>query len=116
MRGRDAHLLRHAPAILRHPGRIVVRPDAGIEAFVNPVGHAALAGEEGVTQAWDGGEQRRGDRHEGAPRASCRSSANPASAVRLGSETASTLNISPMPPRPPPIRRFKAAEMSSETS
>ena len=44
------------------------------------------------------------------------SSLNPASEVRWGSETASTLNIDPMPPRPPPISRFSAPEMSSETS
>ena len=36
--------------------------------------------------------------------------------MRLGSEIASTLNIEPMPPRPPPISRFSAPEMSSETS
>src|ERR1700728_1648509 len=42
------------------------------------------------------------------------SSANPASVVRLGSETPSTLNISPMPPRPPPTSRFNALATSSE--
>ena len=31
-------------------------------------------------------------------------------------EIASTLNIDPMPPRPPPISRFSAPAMSSETS
>ena len=40
----------------------------------------------------------------------------PASEVRFGSEIASTLNIDPMPPRPPPVSRFSAPEMSSETS
>src|SRR3982074_3455336 len=113
---RDAHLLRHPPAILRDIGGIVARADAAIQACVNAVGHTAVAGEESGTQAGNGREQRRCQLHGSSAPAACFSSANPASVVRLGSEIASTLNIDPMPPRPPPISRFSAPDMSSETS
>src|SRR5258708_39088973 len=111
----DADLFGHPAAVLRNLGRIVFRAEAAIEALIDAVGHAALAREESVAQAGDGREQRRSQRHGSSALLSC-SSANPASAVRLGSETASTLNIAPIPPRPPPPSRFSALEMSSETS
>src|SRR6202166_3809821 len=116
MLGRDAHLLRHPAPILRALGGIVVRAEAAIEALVDAVGHAAVAREESVAQAGNGREQRGAQHHGSSALPSGVSSAKPASEVRLGSETASTLNIDPMPPRPPPISRFSAPEMSSETS
>ena len=44
------------------------------------------------------------------------SSLKPATDGEVGSVTASTLNIDPMPPRPLSVSRFSAAEMSAETS
>src|ERR1700687_5882340 len=116
MLGRHPHLLRHSAAIFRDIGRIVVRADATIEACVNALGHAAGARKKSMTQAGNGREQRGSQPHGSSARASCLSSLNPASEVSCGSEIASTLNIDPMPPRPPPLSRFRAPEMSSETS
>src|SRR5882762_4286696 len=113
---RDAHLLRHPPAVFGHLGGIVLRAEAAIEALVDAVGHAAVARKESVAQAGNGREQRRSQLHGGPASASGCLSLNPASAVRWGPEIASTLNIDPMPPRPPPISRFSAPEMSSEIS
>src|SRR5260221_9367467 len=115
MRRGDAILFRHPGAVLRNIGGIVFRAEAAIEALVDAIRHPALAREEGVTQAGNGREQRRSHHHEASASVSG-SSANPASVVRLGSETASTLNIEPMPPRPGPTSRFSAPEISSETS
>src|ERR1700722_1921150 len=116
MRGVNAHLLRHPAAVLRDMGGHVVRAEAAIEAFIDVGGDAAVAGEESVAQPGNRRQQRRAEPHGCAAPAACASSSNPASAVRWGSETASTLNIDPMPPRPPPISRCSAPEMSSETS
>src|ERR1700694_5979790 len=116
MLGRNAHLRRHPAPVLPDIDGIVVRAEAAIEASVNALGHAALAGKEGMMQAGNGREQRRGEPHVSSALASCRSSLSPASEVIEGSEIASTLNIDPMPPRPPPISRFIAPEMSAETS
>src|SRR6476469_6823784 len=113
---RNSHLFRHPAAIFRDIGGIVARAEAAVEALVDAVGHAALAREERMTEAGNGGEQRGSQSHEGSALGCCWSSSNPASAVSLGSEIASTLNIEPMPPRPPPISRFSAPEMSSEIS
>src|SRR4051812_41061621 len=113
---RDAHLLRHSPTVFRDSSGIVVRAKPAIEAVVKAAGHAAVAGKEGVAHAGKGGQQRRSEHHAGSAFSSGLSSAKPASELRLGSETASTLNIDPMPPRPPPTSRFSAPEMSSETS
>ena len=123
MRRRNAHVFRHPAAIFGDMGGIVARADAGIEARIDAAGDAALAREESVAQARNGREQRRGKRRHGRcirgvmvrPPQSVRRS-KPASAERCGSETPSTLNIEPMPPRPPPISRFSAPAMSSETS
>src|SRR6266478_1714774 len=116
MLGRHAHLLGHPATIFRDPGGVVVRAEAAIEALVDAVGHAAVARKESVAQAGNGREQRRSQLHGGPASASGCLSLNPASAVRWGPEIASTLNIDPMPPRPPPISRFSAPEMSSEIS
>src|SRR3954469_22909892 len=114
--GRDAHLLGHPAAIFSDTGRIVVGAEPAIEALVDSTGYPALAGEERVAQPRNGGEQRRSERHAvSSPRAGG-SSLRPATMVRLGSVTASTLNIDPMPPRPLSVRRFSAAEISAETS
>ena len=82
-----------------------------------PLGHAALAGEEGVAQARNGRQQRRcRSVMESRLRRCLASSPRPATEVRFGSETAITLNIEPMPPRPPSVSRFSAPAISSETS
>src|SRR5712664_470590 len=119
IRRRDAHLLRHPAAIFRDIGGIVVRAEAAIETSIDAIGHAAVARKESVAQAGNGREQRRSQPHGSSASASSFSSfssLNPASKVRWGPEIASTLNIDPMPPRPPPISRFSAPEMSSEIS
>src|SRR5258708_11687462 len=107
---RDAHLFRHPAAVLRNIGRIVFRAEAAIEALVDAIRHPALAREEGVTQAGNGREQRRSHHHESSASVSG-SYANPATAVRSGSETAINLNIEPMPPRPVPTSRFIRPEI-----
>src|SRR5450759_279918 len=94
MRRCDAHLRRHPAAVFRDPGGIVVRAEAAIEIGVDAVGHAALAGEEGMTQAGNGREQRRSEPHLSSALASCFSSPSPASEMMEGSEIASTLNLS----------------------
>src|SRR6202012_2312533 len=109
-------LLGHPPAVFRDMGGIVVRPEAAIEAGIDAAGDAALAGEKGVAQARNGREQRRSQRHRVSTLAVDSASVSPAIEVRWGSEIATTLNIEPMPPRPPPISRFSAPEISSETS
>src|SRR4030081_183757 len=114
MFGRHPLLLRHWAAIFRDIGRIVVRAEAAIETGVDALGYAAVARKESVAQAVNGREQRRSQLHGSSALASCFPSINPASEVRGGSEIASTLNIYPMPPRPPPISRFSAHEMTSE--
>src|ERR1041384_1006296 len=112
---RNAHLLGHPAAVFRDTGRIVVRAEPAIEALVDSVGYPAFAGEEGVAQPGNGCEQRRSERHAVSPGAGG-SSLRPATAVILGSVTASTLNIDPMPPRPLSVSRFSAAEISADTS
>src|SRR3977135_30969 len=113
---RDAQLLSQSAAIFRDIGRIVARAEAAIETGVDAIGYAAVARKESVAQAGNGREQRRCQLHGSSALASCFPSINPASEVRWGSEIASTLNIDPMPPRPPPISRFSAPEMASATS
>src|SRR5256885_11864076 len=113
--GLAPHALRHPAAIFRDIGGIVAGSDAAVESAVNAVGYAAMTRKKGVTQAGNGREQRRSELHEGLSLASCSSPANPTSEVRRGSETASTFNMEPMPPRPPPISRFRAPRMASET-
>src|SRR2546430_7980540 len=114
--GRNAHLLGHPAAIFRDMGRIVVRAEAAIEALVDSARYPALAGEERMAQPGDGCEQRRSERHAVSSPGAGGSSLRPATEVRLGSVTASTLNIDPMPPRPLSVRRFSAAGISAETS
>src|SRR5947209_8465688 len=97
-RGLDAEMRGHAPAVFRYPGGVVIGANSAIEAFVNAIGHAAIAGEERMTQAGNGGEQWRSQCHEVS---TLSSAANPASTSSAGSEIATTLNIDPMPPRPP---------------
>src|SRR6185437_2539266 len=94
----------------------IVRADAGIEAFIDAGGDTAFAREESVAQAGNGGQQRGGRHHRASVGSSGCSSPKPVSRGRLGSEIASTLNIEPMPPRPPPTRRFNATVISSATS
>src|SRR5471030_1490829 len=109
-RRRHAQLRRDAPAVFRDMRCIVLRADAAIEAFINSIGHAAVAGEERMTQARNGRKQRRSQRHDVSALLS--GSAKPASVSSAGSEIDTTLNIDPMPPRPPSVRRFSAPEMS----
>src|SRR6202035_2926579 len=116
MRGRHTHLLRHPATIFRDSGGIVVGAAPPLGGCIKANGDAAFAAEESVTQAGDGREQRRLQLHGTSALASGLSSANPAREMRLGSEIASTLNIDPMPPRPPVTSRFNAPEISSETS
>src|SRR5437899_11862511 len=113
---RNAHLLGHRAAVFRDMGRVVVRAEPAIEALVDSVGYPALAGEEGVAQPGNGCEQRRSERHAVSSPGAGGSSLRPATAVRLGSVTASTLNIDPMPPRPLSVRSFSADEIAAETS
>src|SRR5258708_26697072 len=114
--GRTAHLLGHRAAVFGDAGGVVVRAEAAIEALVDSVGYPTLAGEEGVAQPGNGCEQRRSERHAVSSPGAGGSSLRPATEVRLGSVTASTLNIDPMPPRPLSVRRFSAAAMSAGTS
>src|SRR5215207_5394795 len=114
--GRNAHLFGHPAEIFRDTGGIIVGAEPAIETLVDSAGYAALAGEEGVAQSRNGCEQRRSERHSVSSPEACGSSLRPATTVRLGSVTASTLNIDPMPPRPESVRRFSAAEISAETS
>src|SRR5690349_24781610 len=114
--GRNAHLLGHPAAIFRDAGGFVVRAEPAIEALVDSIRNPALAGEECMAQAGNGCEQRRSERHAVSSPCAGGSSLRPATSRRLGSVTASTLNIDPMPPRPLSVRRFNAAEISAETS
>src|SRR5215510_10107243 len=102
--GRHAHLLGHPAAIFRDAGGFVVRAEPAIEALIDSVGHSALAGEEGVAQSGNGCEQRRSERHAVSSPGAGGSSLSPATSSRLGSVTASTLNIDPVPPRPLSVR------------
>src|SRR5580700_785363 len=111
---RNAHLLGHAAAVFRDMGGIIVRAESTIEAGIDAIRYAAIAGEEGVAQPGNGRQQRRG-KHQEAPSDSF-SSLKPGSVARSCSETPSTLNSDPMPPRPVLVNRFSALEMSSETS
>ena len=54
MRGQDGHLLRHAAAVFRDIGGIVIRTKAAIEAVVKAAGYTALAGKESMAQAGNG--------------------------------------------------------------
>jgi hypothetical protein len=54
MGGCNPHLLRHAAAIFRDIGRVVIGAEAAVEAGIDAAGHAALAREEGVPQARNG--------------------------------------------------------------
>ena len=55
--GCNAHRVGHPAAVLADIGGIVVRAKSAIEAGIDAVGDAAVAGEEGVAQAGNGGEQ-----------------------------------------------------------
>src|SRR5439155_21478276 len=98
--GRNAHLLGHPPAIFRDTGRIVVRAEPAIEGFVDSTGHSALAGEERVAKPRNGCELRRSELHAVSSLGAGGSSLMPATAVRLGSVIASTLNLYTMQWRP----------------
>src|SRR5258705_11202413 len=106
----------HVAVIFRGAGGVVVGAEAAIEALVDSARYPALAGEEGVAQPGNGCEQRRSERHAVSSPGAGGSSLRPATEVRLGSVTASTLNIDPMPPRPLSVRRLSAAGISAETS
>src|SRR5258705_10137257 len=112
----NTHLLGHSAAIFRDAGGVVVGAEAAIEALVDSARYPALAGEEGVAQPGNGCEQRRSERHAVSSPGAGGSSLRPATEVRLGSVTASTLNIDPMPPRPLSVMRFNAAAKSPGTS
>src|SRR5882724_1305223 len=119
---RNAHPLRHPAPIFVDIVAIVVRAKPTVKAAIEPtvmpsidaVGDAAVAGEEGVAQAGNGREQRRTKHHADQPAGF--PSLSPGNAVSCRSETPRTLNMTPMPQRPPPISRFSAFEMSSDTS
>src|SRR5258708_11193599 len=113
----DAHRRRHPPAVFHDVNGIVLRADAAVQAGINAIGDAAIAAEESVTQAGDGRKQRRCQRHEGwSSAARCSSSLSPTSVSMPGWEMPLTLNIDPMPLRPPPVRRCSASATSCETS
>src|SRR5216683_2093218 len=112
--GRNAHLLSHPAAVFADISGIVAGAEPAIEAAIDAIGDAAVAGEEGVAKAWNGREQGRTEHHADPPAGF--SSLSPGSIVSLGSDIPKTLNITPMPPRPPPISRLSALEMSSDTS
>src|SRR5262249_7542230 len=114
MGGRNPHLLGHTAAIFRDMRGIIVRAQSAVEAGIDAAGDAALAGEEGVAEPGNGQEER-GSKHQESP-AGCLLSLRPGSEARFRPERPSTLNSVPMPPRPPPVKRFNAPEMSSETS
>src|SRR5690242_15218270 len=114
MRGLNPELLCHAATVFSDICWIVARAEPAIEAVIDAVGHAALAREEGMAQTGDGGKKG-GNKHQEAPLGPGWS-LKPGSVSSFESETPSTLNIEPMPPRPPPVNRFNAPEISSETS
>jgi hypothetical protein len=53
----NAHMLGHAAAVFADAFGIVVGAEPAIEARIDAVGYAALAGEEGMAKAWNGREQ-----------------------------------------------------------
>src|SRR6185437_2005816 len=116
MTRRNAHLFCHPATIFRDMRRIIQRADAGIEAGIDAIGYATVAGKEGMAQAGNGREQRGSQRHGVSASRSSVSSLSPANVARSGAEIATTLNIDPMPPRPVPVNRFRPAAISSETS
>ena len=107
---RDRERRRHARAVLRDMGRRVVRAGAAVEARIDAVGHAAVAREEGVADAGEGGQRgsvQRSGAHVGTSHGS-----NPGSVPSRGSPIAIALNNVPMPVRPAPVRRATATSTS----
>src|SRR5665213_2587156 len=82
MRRCDLHPLGHPAAVLRDMGGIVVGADAAIEALIDALGRAAVAGEESVAQPGNCRQQRRSEHHAGSALASGFSSSKPARAAR----------------------------------
>src|SRR6266511_315643 len=117
---------RHARAILGHFCRHVMGTGPAVEARIDPIGHAALAGEEGVADALERTE-RGSLQHAGhcpmpallVVRISCwhrsRSAlvhaSKPGRRSRFGLATAMALNSRPIPVRSSLVRRTKAASM-----
>src|SRR5262249_54287336 len=106
---RTAQCRGHAGAILGHAFLGVARADVGVEARINALRNAALAREKSVFDA-SKVRERFGLEHHGRPRsrdnrsysgvAHERPPVNPGSTVTFGSESASALNIWPMPESP----------------
>src|SRR5579862_4153823 len=103
----DADRGRHAGAVFRDMGAVVVRSDAAIEAGIKAAGYAALAREEAVADAVER-ERLSLDHHGGV--------SNPGSGPSFGSAMASALNSSPMPCAPVSVRRATASSISSALS
>src|SRR5580692_10492074 len=98
---------RHAGAVFRDMGAVVVRSNAAIEARIEAAGNAALAREEAVADAVER-ERSSFDHHGGV--------ANPGRGPNFGSAMASALNNSPMPWAPVSVRRDAASSISSALS
>src|SRR5580700_1904458 len=98
---------RHAGAVFRDMGAVVIRPDAAIEARIEAAGNAALACEEAMADAVER-ERSSLDHHGGV--------ANPGSGPSFGSAMAIALNNSPMPCAPVSVRRERASSISSALS
>src|SRR4029077_13414207 len=91
----DAECGRHAGTVLGHVRAIVVRADAAVEACIDALRHAALAGEERVA---DAGERSKGC---GLPGACAHHASNPGSVPIAGAERPSTLKRVPVSVGPP---------------
>jgi len=115
---RDAQLFRHPRRFSSTWRGIVVGADAAVETAIDAAGHPALA----VKKAWRrpgmAERQRRFQLHGAAAwRPACRPARRGIRPRRLGGlGDREHLEHRAMPPRPPPISRFSAPEMSSETS
>src|SRR5580704_9363909 len=103
----DPDRSRHAHAVFRDMGAVVVRSDAAIEAGIEAAGNTALACEEAVADAVER-ERSSLDHHGGV--------SNPGSVPSFGSAMASALNNSPMPCAPLSVRRERASSISSALS
>src|SRR3984957_1908932 len=103
----DPDRSRHAGAVFRDMGAVVVRPDAAIEACIEGAGNAALAREEAVADAVE--RERSSLDHHGDV-------SNPGSGPSFGSAMASALNNSPMPCAPVSVRRAAASSISNALS
>src|SRR5215472_1022463 len=103
----DAERRRHAGAVFRDMGGVVLRAGAAVEAGIEAPGHAAGAGEKSMADAGQG--QRLRLKLHNAP-------SNPGIAPNRGAAIAIALNNSPMPRAPSAIRRARATSISAAWS